>query len=83
MKTFLSSLDVHSAQLIKLYRSRSGKLEKDLKVLLDCFDEKVIKQIFSSYSLSPKFNFIQDSIVMEQHLCGALTPHLSDLLNSV
>uniref|UniRef100_A0A1A8QA99 Si:dkey-88l16.2 n=1 Tax=Nothobranchius pienaari TaxID=704102 RepID=A0A1A8QA99_9TELE len=40
MKTFLSSLDEHSAQLIKLYRSRSGKLEKELKNLLDIFDEK-------------------------------------------
>lgn len=47
MKTFLSSLDVHSPKLIKLYRSRSGKHEKDLKVILDSFDEKVIKQIFS------------------------------------
>nr|XP_054599338.1 uncharacterized protein LOC129163975 [Nothobranchius furzeri] len=40
MKTFLSSLDEHSAQLIKLYRSRSGKLDKELKNLLDIFDEK-------------------------------------------
>ncbi|KAK9528368.1 hypothetical protein VZT92_012534 [Zoarces viviparus] len=36
-KTFLSSLDAHSLQLMKLYRSRSGK---DMRILLDHFDEQ-------------------------------------------
>lgn len=39
-KTFLSSLDAHSSQLIKLYRSRSGTLGKDIRILLDNFDEQ-------------------------------------------
>ncbi|XP_060939247.1 sterile alpha motif domain-containing protein 3-like isoform X1 [Limanda limanda] len=39
-KTFLTSLDAHASNLIKLYRTRSGTQGKDLKALLDNLDEQ-------------------------------------------
>lgn len=41
-KPFLSSLDAHSAHLMKLYRARSGATGEDIKRLLEKLDEKVI-----------------------------------------